>query len=90
MAATEETQIIETIDENGNLVKFELLDIIEFEEKEYALLLPIDAEDDGNDDEEDEIVLMGLIKEGEDYIFEAIEDDDEFNRVTEFIENIEE
>ena len=41
----EEDQIIETVDENGNVVKFELFDIVEVDEKEYALLLPADEED---------------------------------------------
>ena len=31
----DEDQIIETIDENGNLIKFELFDIVEVDEKEY-------------------------------------------------------
>jgi len=83
MTKEEEKQIIETIDENGEVVNFELFDIVEFEEKEYALLLPSDSEDDN-----DEVVLMRLIKEGEDYLFEAIDSDEEFNKVSEYIENL--
>lgn len=79
----EEKQLIETVDENGEVVNFELFDIVEFEEKEYALLLPADSEEDN-----DEVVLMRLTKEGEDYLFEAIEDDEEFNKVSEYIENL--
>ena len=77
-----EDQIIETVTEDGEIVQFKLFDIIEFEEKEYALLLPV--EDDG----EQEIVLMRLIKEDEDYLFESIDDDEEFERVSEYIESI--
>lgn len=76
-----EDQIIETLDENGNLVKFKLYDIIEFDEKEYALLLA--------EDESDEIVLMRLSKDGNDYLFETIEDDEEFERVSQYIEDME-
>lgn len=79
----EEKKLIETVDEEGNLVKFELFDIIEYEEKEYALLLPADSAEDY-----DEVILMRLTKDGEDYIFEAIDDDDEFNKVSEYIENL--
>lgn len=79
----EEKQVIETIDEEGNLVKFELFDIIEYKEKEYALLLPAESEND-----EDEVVLMRLTKDGEDYLFEAIETDEEFDEVSEYIENL--
>lgn len=81
--AKEEKQIIETIDENGEVVNFELFDIVEFEEKEYALLLPADSDDDN-----DEVILMRLTKDGEDYLFEAIESDEEFDKVSEYIENL--
>lgn len=81
--AKEEKQIIETIDENGEVVNFELFDIVEVEDKEYALLLPADSEEDN-----DEVILMRLTKEGEDYLFEAIEDDAEFDKVSEYIENL--
>ena len=83
---TEDNKIIETVDENGKVVKFELYDILEFEGKEYALLLPYDSNPEEDDDE---IVLMALEKENEDYLFKAIEDDDEFNRVSEYIESLE-
>lgn len=81
--AKEEKQIIETVDENGEVVNFELFDIVEVEDKEYALLLPADSDDDN-----DELVLMRLTKDGEDYLFEAIESDEEFDRVSEYIENL--
>ena len=79
----EEDQIIETVDENGNVVKFELYDIVEFDEKEYALLLPTDEED------ADEVVLMKITKDGEEYLFETIDDDDEFEKVAQYVENME-
>ena len=82
--AEEKRQLIETVDEDGNLVNFELFDIVEFEEKEYALLLPADSNDDL-----DEVVLMKLSKDGEEYVFEVIEDDEEFSKVAEYIENLE-
>lgn len=78
----DEDQIIETIDENGNLIKFELFDIIEVDEKEYALLLPVEEE------EADEVVLMRLSKDGEDYLFETIDNDEEFEKVAAYVENM--
>ncbi len=82
----EEKQLIETVDEEGNVINFELFDIIEVEGQEYALLLPADMEEDS---EEGEIVLMRLTKDGEDYLFETIEDDEEFNKVEEYIKTLE-
>jgi len=79
----EEDQIIETVDENGNTVKFELYDIVEVDEQEYALLLPVE-------EDSEEVVLMRLTKDGEEYLFETIDDDDEFNKVADYVENMDE
>ena len=81
----DEEQIIETVDENGNIIKFELYDIVEVDEQEYALLLPVEAEAG----DEDELVLMRLTKDGEDYLFETIDDDAEFDKVAEYVESLE-
>ena len=81
----ENDQLIETVDENGNVITFELFDIVEVDEQEYALLLPTDAEAG----EEDELVLMRLTKDGEDYIFETIDDDAEFEKVASYVESLE-
>ena len=80
---SEEKRIIETVDENGNEVKFELFDIIVFEEQEYALLTNPEDEDDEN------IVVMKLLQEGSGYSLETIEDDEEFEKVSEYIESLE-
>lgn len=80
-----EEQLIETIDEEGNVINFELVDIVDMDGQEYGLLLPKEKEDDS---EESEAVLMRLTKEGEEYIFEMIEDDDEFNKVADYIESL--
>ncbi|MFI3300817.1 MAG: DUF1292 domain-containing protein [Candidatus Gastranaerophilales bacterium] len=85
MENQEEQQIIETVDSEGNVVKFELFDIVEVDEVEYALLLPVEAEAG----EEDEIVLMRLSKDGEDYIFETIDNDEEFEKVANYVESLE-
>lgn len=84
----EERQLIETVDEDGNVINFELYDIVEVEGKEYALLLPAEAEEE--DSEDGEIVLMRLTKDGEDYLFETIEDDEEFDKVEAYIQSLEE
>lgn len=80
-----EEQMIETVDEEGNVINFQLIDIIEMDDKEYALLLPQENEDS---EEEKEVVLMRLLKEGDEYTFEMIEDDDEFNKVVDFIDTL--
>lgn len=80
----EEKQLIETVDEQGNVINFELYDIVEVDEQEYALLLPAEDSDD------EELVLMRLTKEGEDYIFESIDNDEEFEKVAQYVESMDE
>ena len=78
----DEDQIIETVDENGKVVRFELFDVVEVDEQEYALLLPVETE------ENDELVLMRLTEDGDEYLFETIEDDEEFDKVATYVENM--
>ena len=42
-------------DEEGNEVKFEFLDLIELDEEEYVVLLPVDEE--GEEDEGEVVIL---------------------------------
>ena len=78
-------QLIETVDEQGNKVSFELVDIVSVDDIEYALLLPVGVKDN----DENEILVMRLKKQGEEFTFETIEDDEEFNKVAEYIEELE-
>jgi len=83
----DDENIIETVDEEGNPIKFQLFDIIEYNDQEYAMLLPYDEEDE---DDDPEIVLMKLVADGDDeYSFETIDDEKEFEAVAEYIANIE-
>lgn len=50
-----ESCIIELEDENGKKVKFECLDYIEYDNEEYAVLLPVDEE---NSEEPGEVVIL--------------------------------
>lgn len=81
----DENQIIETTDEEGNVFKFELYDVIDFEDKEYALLVPVEDEE-SSDSDENEMVIMRLTQEGDEYSFETIDDEDEFDNVKKYIE----
>lgn len=83
--AIDEENIIEMTDEEGNIVKCELFDIVEFEGKQYALLL----EADSDDEEEPEVVLMRYTEDGDDVFFETIDDDKEFEKVQSYIESLE-
>ncbi|MBZ9688714.1 DUF1292 domain-containing protein [Clostridium estertheticum] len=75
----EDNKIISMMDEDGEKVDFELVEIIELDENRYALLAPIG-------DEEDAFVYkITTVDDKEEYI--AVEDEEEFERVLEEYES---
>ena len=87
---TEQSKIIKTQDENGKIYNFEFIDILEFEGQEYGLLMYIDEENDSvskDEQNEEEVVIMKLIKNNDNYIFETIDDDKEFEKVVAYLES---
>ena len=85
MPNEEENNIIEIIDDEENVIKCELYDIIEFEDKQYALLVEI-----GTNEEDPELVIMRYVEEGDDAFFETIDEDEEFEKVAKYVETLEE
>lgn len=87
----ENENLIETIDEDGNKTYFEIVDMITVDDIEYALLIPQceDEECCEHDDEEEEILVMRVKRDGEEFTFEEIEDDEEFERVEKYVEQLE-
>ena len=68
-------------DEDGNEVKFEFLDLVELDNEEYVVLLPVT--DEGEEDE-GEVVILKLEdtdedSEGESYV--GVEDEEILNQV---------
>ncbi len=81
--------IIETVDEHGQHVKFELVDIVEVDEVEYGLLYPVEGFDPAHPEKPgDKVIIMRLKKDGEDFIFEKIEDDAEFDKVADYVTEV--
>ena len=80
----EEKSYVELADEEGNLTKCEVYDVVDFEEKTYALLLPIEDESE----EDPELIVLEYIEEGEEGYFQNIDDEEEFDRVCEYIESL--
>lgn len=77
-----ELQVIKTVGEDGEEVSLKLLDIVTVNDFDYALLLPVDED---LEQDECEVVLMRLKQDAAEYVFETIEDDEEFNLVSEAI-----
>ena len=83
----EQSEIIKVIGEQGEEIFMKLQEIVTINDNDYALLsiveddkLPLDDED-----AEDEIIIMKMIKTENDCSFEIIESDEEFNMVAQAI-----
>jgi uncharacterized protein YrzB (UPF0473 family) len=75
----EENKIISMIDEDGEKVDFELIEIIELDENKYALLAPIGDEDDAY------VYKIEEVDGKPQYI--AVDDEEEFEKVLEEYES---
>ena len=70
-------------DENGNEVKFEFLDLVELDDEEYVVLLPVT--DEGEEDE-GEVVILKLEDtddDSEEESYVGVEDEEILNKVFE-------
>ena len=68
-------------DENGNEVKFEFLDLVELDDEEYVVLLPVS--DEGEEDE-GEVVILKLEdtdEDSEEESYVGVEDEEILNKV---------
>ena len=80
--------IVTLKDEDGNDVKFEFLDLIEYEGEEYVILLPTEEVEDS---EPDEVVILQIEKaaknanDEETYI--SVEDENVLNAVFEIFKD---
>lgn len=78
----EEEEAIELIDDDGNVIKFKLLDVTEYKGEKYALLLAAEPNDAIAEDE----VAIFRYKE-EEQMLEPIEDEALLEEVFEFYQN---
>ena len=70
-------------DEDGNEVKFEFLDLIELDDEEYVVLLPVTEE---GEEEEGEVVILKLEdtdEDSEEESYVGVEDEEILNKVFE-------
>jgi uncharacterized protein YrzB (UPF0473 family) len=75
----EDNKIITMVDEDGEKVEFELVEIIELNENKYALLAPVGDEDDAY------VYKIEEVDGKKEYI--AVEDEEEFDKVLEEYES---
>ena len=70
-------------DEDGNEVKFEFLDLIDFEDEEYIVLLQVNEE--GEEEEGEEVILKveDTDEDAEEESYVSVDDEDTLNKVFE-------
>ena len=70
-------------DEEGNEVRFEFLDLVELEDEEYVVLLPVAEE---GEEEEGEVVILkveDVDEESDEESYVSVDDDETLNKVFE-------
>ena len=78
----DENIITLTDEETGEECEFELLARATIDEKLYFALVPADDED------AEEYVILRVSEDGDDILMESIEDDDEFEKVEEYFNDL--
>jgi len=75
--------IIVLNDEEGNEVKFEFLDLVELDEEEYVVLLPIQESEEEGDGEVVILKLEDTEDDSEEESYVGVEDEEILNKVFE-------
>ena len=75
-------------DEDGNEVKFEFLDLIELDDEEYVVLLPVTEE---GEEDDGEVVILKVEdnddEDSEEESYVSVEDEDTLNKVFEIFKD---
>lgn len=74
-----EDEIVELVDDDGNVIKFKLLDVTEYKGEKYALLLAAEPNDEIA---EDEVVIFRYHEE--EGVLDPVDDDDLLQEVFDF------
>lgn len=76
--------IVQLYDEEGNEVNFEFLDLVELDDEQYVVLLPITEE---GEEEEGEVVILKVEdtedEESDEESYVSVEDEEVLNKVFE-------
>ena len=95
--AQQDENLITLEGDDGHSYSCQLIDIFEFEKQEYALLLKeTDLEETKTEstdpatetDDDGSIIVMRILQRDDQYIFQTIENDQEFERVIAYVEEL--
>lgn len=82
----QEQDYVEILMDDGVVVKCEVYDVIDFEGKTYALLLPFG---ESEEDDDSEVIVMEYVEEGDEGYFQNIDDEKQFQKVCDYIQSLE-
>ena len=74
------------VDENGKETEFEIVDSLVTENNEYFALIPTETAEN-IDSDDGELVILKVVEENGEEFLEPIEDDDEFEKISEIFED---
>jgi uncharacterized protein YrzB (UPF0473 family) len=84
----EECDVIVLTDEDGKDHEFELIEILEVGDHEYAILAPLDGDETEGDEADDEAIILRIeTDENGERVFSDIDDDEEWEKVAEVWES---
>ena len=83
----ENENTVVVVDEDGKEIKMEVLDFFTLDDVEYALLLP--PEENREADEDTEVIVMRVKRDGEQYYMELVDDDNELEKIAAYLDEIE-
>ena len=81
----DESNIVVLNDEDGNEIRFEFLDLIEYESEEYVVLLPID--EDGENDDGEVVILKLEDSDTDEESYVSVDDEETLNAVFEIFKD---
>ena len=67
-------------------VDFHAQDVVEYNNDDYMVMIPLDDEEIEDDDEQDEVVILKVIREGDEETYSGVEDEDVLNAVFEIFQ----
>ena len=70
----DENGILTFVDDDGKDVRFEILDVVTMDEKEYLVVLPIDDEDAG-------VLILEIKQEDGEEVYDTVTDEEEAEKV---------
>ncbi len=83
-----ESAIFTLTDEEGNEIEFEVIGQHEMNGEHYVALLPVENEEGDKNDGEWEYVILKLAKDGDEEILVTVDDDDEFDDIADYFDDL--